>query len=226
MNVILPFSPTPPRTDPAHLPSLPEWLQRRSAALGSAVQQDSSGTYREMLVLPKDLILSSSEKQAVREYIEHLDCSLSVAQPMLYRDRYLTNDQAHGAMIANLLMKGGGAKLDRDGADALTEDYLDALDDLPAWTVREALRKWNRGESIKLDGKAHDFNWRPTAPTLRRLAEEEMVAIKALKMQLEKLLEAVPLIEYSEEHCADMRQRLSNLVCGISGERQIRPETS
>lgn len=119
-------------------------------------------------------------------------------------------------MIAHLLMKGGGSKLDRDAADALTEDYLDAVEDLPAWTVREALRKWNRGESIKLDGKAHDFNWRPKPPTLRRLAQHEMVAIKALKMQLEKLLAAVPRIEFSEEHCADMRERLSKLRRDIS----------
>jgi hypothetical protein len=203
---------------------LPEWLQRRSAALGSAVQRDSSGKDREMPVLPKNLILSSSQKQAIREYIEHLDRSLSVAQSMCYRGRSLTNNQAHVAMIGHLLMKGGGSKLDGDAADALTEDYLDAVEDLPAWTVREALRKWNRAESIKLDGKPHDFNWRPTAPTLRRLAQQEMVAIKALKMKLEKLLKAVPRIEFSEEHCADMRERLSELIRRISGkDRSGRP---
>jgi hypothetical protein len=200
---------------------LPAWLQQRSAALASAVQPDSSDKHREMLVLPKNLSLSSSEQQAIREYIEHLECSLSVEQSMWYRNRSLTNNQAHVAMIGHLLMKGGGAKLDGDAADALTEDYLDAIEDLPAWTVREALR--NRGESIKLDGKAHDFNWRPMAPTLRRLAQEEMVAIKALKMQLEKLLKAVPLIEFSEEHCAAMRKRLSELKRDVSDEGQIRP---
>jgi hypothetical protein len=135
---------------------------------------------------------------------------------MPYRDRSLTNEQALGVMIAKLLMKGGGSKLDSDSAEALTEDYLDALEDLPAWTVPEALRKWNRAESVKLDGKAHDFNWRPTAPTLRRLATEEMVAIKALRLKLEKLLKAVPRIEFIEEHRANMLKRLSELTRDIS----------
>jgi hypothetical protein len=166
-------------------------------------------------VLPKNLILSSSEKQAVREHIEHLGLCLSSDQPMLYRDQLLTNDQAHAAMIAHLLMKGGGQRLDKEAADALTEDYLDAVEGLPAWTVREALRRWNRAESIKLDGRPHDFNWRPTPPTLRRLAQHELTAVKARKMELDMLLKAAPLIEFSEEHCASMRERLSNLMHGL-----------
>ena len=135
---------------------------------------------------------------------------------MQYREQVLTNDQAHGAMIAHLLMKGGGQKLDKEAAEALTEDYLDAMEGLPAWPVREALRKWNRGESVKLDGKPHDFNWRPTPPTLRRLAQYEMTPIKARKLQLEKLLQAVPLREFSEGHCASMRERLSRLIHEIT----------
>jgi hypothetical protein len=214
MNAIVPFTPFPFPTNPAQLPSLPGWLQRRSDALGSAVQPDSADRHREMPILPKDLILTSSQKQAVREHIEHLDLCLSLSQPMPYRGQLLTNDQAHVAMIAHLLMKGGGQKLHKEAADALTGDYLDAIGDLPAWAVREALRKWNRGESVTLDGKLHDFNWRPTPPTLRRLAQYEMTAIKARKLRLEKLIDAVPLIEFSEEHRAIMLGRLSKLFNG------------
>jgi hypothetical protein len=138
---------------------------------------------------------------------------------MPYRGQLLTNDQAHVAMIAHLLMKGGGQKLDKEAADALTEDYLDAIGDLPAWAVREALRKWNRGESVKLDGKPHDFNWRPTPPTLRRLAQYEMTPIKARKLQFEKLLDAVPLLEFSEEYRASMCERISKLMHAITDKR-------
>lgn len=211
MNALVPFAPIPVPTNPAQLPSLPAWLRQRIAALASAVQPDSSGRHRKMLVLPEKLILSSSEKQAIREHIEYLDLCLNLSQPMLYREQILTNDQAQAAMIAHLLMKGGGQKLDKDAADVLSEDYLEAIEDLPAWTVREALRKWNRAESVKLDGKLHDFNWRPTPPTLRRLAQHEMVALKTRKMQLENLLAAVPLIEFSEEH----RQMMINRVAAL-----------
>jgi hypothetical protein len=172
-----------------------------------------------MPVLPQNLILSCSEKQAVREHIEHLDFCLRLDQPTMYRDQLLTNEQAHVAIIAHLLIKGRGQKLDKEAADALTEDYLDAIEDLPAWTVREALRKWNRAESIKLDGKPHDFDWRPTPPTLRRLAQHEMTTIKARKISLNALLEAAPLIEFSEEHRQTMIDRLAALLRpGLSGD--------
>jgi superfamily I DNA and/or RNA helicase len=37
--------------------------------------------------------------------------------------------------------------MDAVSAEALTEDYLDALEDLPARSVIAALRKWNRSQS-------------------------------------------------------------------------------
>lgn len=202
--------------NPARIPSLPAWLQQRNDALGSAVQPDSQGNHREMPILPPALILSSSEREAVEHHIGGLQRFLSLEQPITIRERTLTNDQAHGVMVAGLLIKGGGAKLDKASSDALTEDYLDAIEDLPAWAVREALRVWNRAESPKLDGKAHDFNWRPTPPTLRRLAQWEMVAIKARILRLEKLLDAVPLVEFSEEHRKMMLTRLQTVMHDIT----------
>lgn len=123
----------------------------------------------------------------------------------------MSNDQAHGVMIASLLLK-GGAKLDQQSSDAFTEDYLDAIEDVPAWAVREAIRKWNRAESPELDDKPHDFKWRPAPPILRQLANHEIAGVKARILMLEKLLTAVPVAEFNDEHCADMRARLRGLA--------------
>ena len=202
----------PAASNPARLPSLPVWLQQRSDALGSAVQGDSStNNHREMTVLPPELILNSLEARLVADHIEGLRDFLRLDMTMTWREQVLTNDQAHGAMIAGLLIKGGGIKLDKASSDALTEDYLDAIEDLPAWSVREALRKWNRGESVRLDGKPHDFNWRPTPPTLRRLAQHELVMIKARILRCEKLLTAVPMVTFSDEHRREMLDKLAAL---------------
>jgi len=124
----------------------------------------------------------------------------------------MSNDAAISVMIAGLLIKGGGTKLDKQSADALTEDYLDALEDLPAWCVREALRKWNRAESPPLDGKRQDFNWKPLPPTLRRLAQHELAGVKGRIINLNRLLDAVPLIEFSDEHRESMIKRLQTVV--------------
>jgi len=138
---------------------------------------------------------------------------LDVDQPFTLREKVLTNDQAHGVLIAGLLIKGGGIKLDKAASDQLTEDYLDAIEDMPAWTVREALRKWNRAESPQLDPKKpHDFNWRPQPPTLRRLAYLELWTVKSRIQELERVLNAVPRIEYSDEHRQEMLVRLAELI--------------
>lgn len=204
------FEPIPLPSNPAQLPSLPGWLRQRSVALASAMQPDSSGKYRQMPILPSEMILTSSERAVVLQHIDDLARFTKLDQAFELRGSVLTNDQAHGVMIASLLLK-GGAKLDQSSSDAFTEDYLDAIEDLPAWAVREAIRKWNRAESVPFDGKKHDFNWRPQPPTLRRLAQHELVGVRARMLDLQKVCDAQPLIEYSDEHRKGMLERLGDL---------------
>jgi hypothetical protein len=199
------------------MPSLPVWLQPRIVALESAVQPDSTGKYREVAVLPPSMMLGSYERAIVEQHIADLAWLLGVEQPIVLREKILSNDQAHAVIIANLLMPGRGSKLDEASSDARAEDYLDAIEDLPAWSVREARRKWNRSESAKLDGKPHDFAWRPAPPTLRRLAQIELIPIKVRIMQLEKLLDAVPRVEFSDEYRAQMCARFAELLKSLKG---------
>lgn len=199
-------------TNPAQLPSLPAWLQQRSAALGSATQPDSTGRHRQMTILPKELILNSSERAEVQRHIRELETFTRLDQLITIRETTMPNDTAIGVIVAGLLIKGGGQKLDKASADALTEDYLDALEDLPAWSVRETVRKWNRAESPPLDGKRHDFNWKPMPPTLRRLAQHELAGVKGRIISLQKLCDAVPLLEFSDEHREGMLKRLQVVI--------------
>jgi hypothetical protein len=161
--------------------------------------------------MPASLTLDGTERAAVERHVCELGAFLDVRQTIVLRDKTLSNDQAHGVMIAGLLLK-GGRKLDQAASDALTEDYLDAIEDLPAWCVREAIRKWNRGESAQLDKKPHDFTWRPEAPTLARLARLEKWAVEGRIKVLERLLSAEPLPEYGDAHKVDMRQRLAAVM--------------
>ncbi|WP_461333864.1 hypothetical protein [Bradyrhizobium embrapense] len=146
----------------------------------------------------------------MQQHIDDLERFTRLDQPIELRGATLTNDQAHGAMIASLLLK-GGAKLDQQSSDAFTEDYLDAIEDLPAWSVREAIRKWNRAESPRLDGKPHSYDFRPSPPTLRRLALHEMIALRGRLVELQKICDARELIEYSDEYRRGMLERLTDL---------------
>jgi hypothetical protein len=194
------------------MPSLPAWLQQRIDALGSECQADNTGKYRLTVVLPRTMILSASERAVVEERVADRASWLDIGQPITLDERTLSNDQAISVIIAKLLVKLRGSKLDETSSDALAEDYLDAVEDLPAWSVRNALRKWNRAESAKFDGKRHDFDWPPAPATLRRLAQMELAPIKVEMVQLEKLLIAVPRLELSDEHRAKMRARFAELL--------------
>lgn len=219
------FEPIPLPSNPAQLPSLPAWLRQRSGALASAVQPDSTGLHRQMPILPREMMLTSSERMVVQQHIADLARFTRVDQPFELRGATLSNDQAHGVMIASLLLK-GGAKLDQNSSDAFTEDYLDAIEDLPAWAVREAIRKWNRAESPKLDGRPHSYDFRPSPPTLRRLAQHELVGVKARMLELRKICDAQELIEYSEEHRKGMLERLAGLFKPKAFDEGTREETA
>ncbi|WP_454628451.1 hypothetical protein [Bradyrhizobium cenepequi] len=146
----------------------------------------------------------------MQRHIDDLGRFTRLDQPIELRGATLTNDQAHAAMIASLLLK-GGAKLDQQSSDAFTEDYLDAIEDLPAWSVREAIRKWNQAESPRLDGKPHSYDFRPSPPTLRRLAQLELASVRGRMIELQKICDAEALVEYSDEHRKGMLERLTDV---------------
>lgn len=170
------------------------------------------------------MMLTSSERMVVQQHIADLETYTRLDQPFELRGAVLTNDQAHGVMIASLLLK-GGAKLDQNSSDAFTEDYLDAIEDLPAWSVREAIRKWNRAESPKFDGRLHNYDFRPSPPTLRRLAQHELVGIKARMLDLQKICDAQELIEYSDEHRKGMLERLRDMLRPQTTDESVPRET-
>lgn len=177
-----------------------------------------------MDTLPAKMIPGSSERAAIVHHVAHLARFLDLEATMVLRDREMDNATALGVMIAALLAK-KGQRMDAAVSEALTEDYLDALDDMPAWSVREAIRKWNRAESPQLDKKPHDFNWRPEPPTLRRLAWLELWAVKSRHDTLQRVLAAVPLLEYSAEHTSEMRAKLaeaSPILRGILTDARMR----
>jgi hypothetical protein len=76
--------------------------------------------------------------------------------------------------------------------------------------VRAALRKWNRGESVRVDPKKpHDFTWSPEPPTLRYLAMVERAGVAHRIHKLQRLLEAKPCM--TAEQLADGRSAMLGL---------------
>ena len=87
----------------------------------------------------------------------------------------------------------GGEADSPQAAEARGEAYTMALDDVPSWTVRGAIRRWYRGECDKDErGKPYDYQWAPDSPVLRKLALGVVGQLLSRIRDLERLLSAVP----------------------------------
>ncbi len=105
------------------------------------------------------------------------------------------------------------------GVEAAGEAFMAGLDDVPAWAVEAAIRRWYRGESQKLGREPHDFRWRPAPATLRRLAQIEAHRVRGRIIDLERLLSARERIEYTDQQRASNLERLSKLLQDVFGKK-------
>jgi len=88
-----------------------------------------------------------------------------------------------------------------------------ALDDVPHWAVAAAQRRWYRGDcGLNEHRQPYNYTWRPAPADLRRIALFEAWRVKQRAQTLRKLLAAEPLIQFSDEHCAQMRARLAAVI--------------
>jgi hypothetical protein len=116
------------------------------------------------------------------------------------------------AVLTKMMLVLPGQRTSELGAEATGEAYMESLDDIPTWAVAEAIRNWNRGQSVELNPRQpHDFRWRPAPAVLRKLAEIEAAKVRSRVMLLENLATSEERIEYTPEHCEQMRGKLRTL---------------
>jgi hypothetical protein len=125
-------------------------------------------------------------------------------------------DEIHGQLTLTTVTKMTLVLPSREAGDlageAKGEAYMAALEDVPSWAVQEAMRKWYRGEY----GAKYDYKWQPAPATLRELAMLETYRVMGVRRKLQELLIAESLVEYSDEHCAGMKEKLSELMRGFA----------
>lgn len=109
-------------------------------------------------------------------------------------------------MLLALPSKGAGEATGEAKADA----YMIALEDMPAWAVTAAIRGWYRGEH----GTEHNYTFAPAPAVLRKLAMTERWKVSGRAKALGELLEAVPEVEFSDDHRKEMLGRLQRIGVG------------
>ena len=210
-----PHIPPPDIRRPEMMQRLPEWVASRVALLRDDHRREGMGkTLRTRMVptLPPNLILSGAERVAIEDHMRRLN-KLSGQTPIDSVDA----EAAMLVVLTKMMLVLPVTKQNEQSAEARGEAYMVALDDLPVWTVEAAIRRWYRSDvGTNADGLPRfDCHWAPQPADLRELATAELRRVQWLSQKLGAVLAAEPAIEFSDEHCAAMRARLTQVIPGI-----------
>jgi hypothetical protein len=98
-------------------------------------------------------------------------------------------------VLSKMLMVAPTADKSDETTVAKVSVYLDdALDDLPAWAVENAVRRWHRAEC-----GVHNYTFAPAPGVLRGIALQELEPAKLVLRQLKLVLSAAPSIAEAEK---------------------------
>jgi hypothetical protein len=153
--------------------------------------------------LPANLILNDAERGLIVRHIGELE---ACSRPTSADDQ--NTEEGMLVIVTRMMLVLPAARQNEASAEARGEAYMTALDDLPEWAVIAAVRRWYRGDA----GDKHDYRWCPAPAELCELSRLKLWRVQQRARQLRELLSAEPLIEYSEEHSAMMRERFAKLL--------------
>jgi hypothetical protein len=220
-----PHIPPPDIRRPETMQRLPEWVASRLASLKDEYRREGNGNTaiaRIVPTLPPRLVLKAVEREVIEDHMQLLN-KLGGPTP-------IDNAEAEAVTlvaITEMMLVKPAARQNETSAEARGKAYMEALDDLPPWTVHAAIRRWNRGDVGKNpDGTPlFDCHWAPESSDLRALASAELLRVQGLSKRLGAILAAEPAIEFSDDHCAAMRARLAtvfeSMAVGFDGSAKV-----
>jgi len=194
------------RVDPANPMvslSLPAWLQSSLSGLtAGSIEVTREDGVKARMVVPT-IVRSLSPSTSMRAAIERRAGELAAALVAIDTDAMATS-------LADMLLGFTMQGLGDSGHEGRARSYMMALDDLPAWAVADACRRWLRKEA----GPEFNYAFAPTPPILRGLAETSRLRVAVQLSQLRKLLDAHVIDDpptYTEEHKVEMLAKLQTL---------------
>lgn len=167
------------------LVSLPPQLEKLSGALGT-VNWPGMPT---RLNFPSGMELSEADR--------NLSISLLAELRAVIDGTNLdakTCSKARFALVAKLIANSPmAASAAPEAGLARQEMYLEALDDMPPWSISNALKRWNKGECADVGMGQFNYNFAPAPPILRALCKAEIKPLENQASKLKRLLSAVSI---------------------------------
>lgn len=131
-------------------------------------------------------MLSQSEIDQVQEQLRDL---LTLVDK--YCDEHEEGEKQ--AMLIKLFLAKPSSHMTEIGAASRAESYMMALEDIPAWAISDAIRKWHRGEVSGVS--EDDLKWTPDSAVLRRISMDVLSPYRDRITEIERVLAAKPLQE-------------------------------
>jgi hypothetical protein len=158
--------------------------------------------------LPVSLILTGVEREELMRHASDLRA--------LCRQTPENNPRAEAEMLellAKMMWVLPSMTQNEFSAEARGEALMESLSDIPTWAVRAAIRGFYRGNAgRKPNGEEYDYHWCPAPAELRRISWNMMFQVRRRADELQELLDAEPLVEFSAEHRDKMRDRFDALL--------------
>jgi hypothetical protein len=199
--------PLPDLQRPERTASLPEWLALRVAACRDEHQKGLEGNYRMVPTLRRDLTLTAAQREAIERHIAALEAALAQTPE---RSAEIERDVL--VLLTKMMLSLPAMKQNELGTEAKGEAFLAALDDVPEWAIKSALRLWYRGQAgTDAHGEPFDCHWQPGPADLRYVAQCHAGRIRMRIASLRRVLVAEPLVEITDEERRAMCARLATI---------------
>lgn len=186
--------------EPASMLLLPDWLASQVSAVsdlgaGRTVLDTATGQItKRVATIPKSKMPNAGQRAAIERRITELrraDRAGPDAETLSY--------------VGDLILEYATARLDERTVKAKAGAYLDTLEDLPAWSVKEAIRRWRRGD---VDADAQTLDFAPRPARLRAIAERIALVARGQAARLQRILDAEPDLELSDAEAAENLRKI------------------
>lgn len=187
--------------DPASMLLLPDWLASQIAAVSDlgAGRTEVDPVTRQIVArvptIPESRMPTGAQRRAIATRIAELQAATEIG-PV----------EETLAALGDLIQEYAPSRLDDRTVSIKAEAYLDAVEDLPAWSVRAAIRRWRRGE-VSADPTTLDFAPKPAR--LRAIADRMVKVARGQAIRLQRVLDAQPERPLSDEQRAEVSRKLA-----------------
>jgi hypothetical protein len=155
--------------------------------------------------LPAGTTLTDTDRSSLCRHADDLDATLRPGPP-----------EAVLAAVAELLLCFPSQNAGAQVAEIRARAYLRALDDVPAWCVREAADRWLRGEAGD-----RNYAFAPSTAELRKVALDVMTSLRGVARVYRRLAGAE--IEKPEQS-VEVRKAMLERLAGVLGKGALEPE--